>query len=61
MVIELYTFTVQLVHCFVKFSRPFVIPRRLRIIFVEPDGLVYCSARRSWVLELPTSIRGIKS
>lgn len=41
MVVELYTFTGQLVYCFVNFSKPFMIPRRLRIIFVEPHGLVY--------------------
>lgn len=46
--VELYTFTGQLVYCFVKFSKPFVIPRRLRISVVEPDGLVYLQCKNQW-------------
>ena len=48
MVVELYTFTGQLVYCFVKFSKPFMIPRKLRIIFVEPDGLVSLQYKEEW-------------
>lgn len=48
MVVELYTFTGQLVYCFVNFSKPFMIPRRLRIIFVEPHGLVYLQYKEEW-------------